>query len=59
MKVAKELERQGVLVSAIRYPTVAKGSARLRVALSAAHTKEELRSAAARICATLGSFRLS
>ena len=59
MKVAKELERQGVLVSAIRYPTVAKGSARLRVALSAAHTKEELRSAAARICATLGSFHLS
>ena len=59
MKVAKELERQGVLVSAIRYPTVAKGSARLRVALSAAHTKEELRNAAARICATLGSFRLS
>ncbi len=53
VKIAKDLERQGVLVSAIRYPTVAKGAARLRVALAATHTEEELKSAAARIAACM------
>ena len=53
VKIAKDLERQGILVSAIRYPTVAKGAARLRVALAATHTEEELRSAAARIAACM------
>lgn len=37
------LERAGFLVPAIRFPTVAKGSARLRVTLSATHTAEEIR----------------
>ena len=53
LKIAKELERQGILVSAIRYPTVAKGAARLRVALAATHTEEELKSAAARIASCM------
>ena len=53
VKIAKDLERQGVLVSAIRYPTVAKGAARLRVALAATHTEEELKSAAARIASCM------
>lgn len=42
MSVAKELENEGVLIPAIRYPTVPKGTARLRVALMATHTDEEL-----------------
>ena len=57
VKIAKDLERQGILVSAIRYPTVAKGAARLRVALAATHTEEELKSAAARIAACMETLR--
>jgi 8-amino-7-oxononanoate synthase len=36
------LEEHGLLIPAIRYPTVARGSARLRITLSAAHTEEEV-----------------
>ena len=47
------LEARGFLVPAIRYPTVARGAARLRVAIMSAHTPEQLRSAAAAIADTL------
>ena len=40
--VSEALERRGFLVPAIRYPTVARGEARLRVAISARHTKDQL-----------------
>ena len=46
---AERLLERGIVVNAIRYPTVARGSARLRVALSAAHTEETLAAAAAAI----------
>lgn len=36
------LFERGQFVPAIRYPTVAKGTARLRISLSAAHTPEQL-----------------
>jgi 6-carboxyhexanoate--CoA ligase len=39
----------GFAISAIRYPTVAKGSARLRVAISSEHARESLAAAAAAI----------
>lgn len=42
LAVADYLLQHGVLVPAIRYPTVAKGTARLRVALMATHTEDEL-----------------
>lgn len=43
MEISKELFAQGYYISAIRYPTVKKGSARLRVTLMSTHTKEELK----------------
>ncbi|HWL52058.1 MAG TPA: 8-amino-7-oxononanoate synthase [Chthoniobacteraceae bacterium] len=39
---ARALFEQGLFVPAIRYPTVAKGAARLRVALSALHSPEQI-----------------
>lgn len=40
--LASDLLDEGILVPAIRPPTVAPGTSRLRVALSAAHTDEEM-----------------
>ena len=51
------LERAGVIVPAIRYPTVARGTARLRVALMSAHEPEQLRMAAAAIAGVVRSSR--
>ncbi|MET0903508.1 MAG: 8-amino-7-oxononanoate synthase [Acidimicrobiales bacterium] len=42
LAAAARLLEQGLLVPAIRPPTVAPGTSRLRVALSAAHTDEEV-----------------
>jgi 7-keto-8-aminopelargonate synthetase-like enzyme len=39
---AAALRNLGILIPAIRYPTVARGRARLRLTLSAAHTEFDL-----------------
>ena len=39
---ATKLREQGFFVPAIRYPTVARGAARLRVTLTAAHTTKDI-----------------
>jgi len=44
MAASQWLREKGFLVSAIRYPTVSRGSARLRVTLSAAHTQDQVAS---------------
>lgn len=42
LALSQALEEQGILVTAIRPPTVPEGEARLRVTFSAAHTEEDL-----------------
>ena len=61
MRVAAELEAAGVLVGAIRPPSVPAGSARLRITLSAAHTDNDvdrLLAALARIAPPAGRSRV-
>ena len=41
-RFSKELEKEGILVSAIRPPSVPKGQSRLRLTIMATHTKEEI-----------------
>jgi 8-amino-7-oxononanoate synthase len=42
--LASALQTEGFFVPAIRYPTVAKGSARLRVTVTALHEEDQIRS---------------
>lgn len=42
MEFSKELLRLGIFAQAIRYPTVRKGSARLRTSLTSMHTKKHI-----------------
>lgn len=42
IEAAEILRRLGIFIPAIRYPTVARGSARLRLTLTAAHTQDEV-----------------
>lgn len=44
LDLAKALRQEGFFIPAIRYPTVAKGSARLRVTISAAHSALQIAS---------------
>ena len=42
VRLSEALRGEGLLVPAIRYPTVPRGRARLRVTLSAAHDAEDI-----------------
>ena len=43
LNLASALQSEGFLVPAIRYPTVAKGAARLRITVTAAHEEDQIR----------------
>ncbi len=43
MEISRTLLAEGLLVPAIRYPTVARGSARLRITVTAAHQPEMIK----------------
>ncbi len=55
MQISAKLQEQGILIPAIRYPTVAKGQARLRASLMATHTREQLQIAATTIAQIIKS----
>src|SRR6478609_3485987 len=42
-RIADEMQRRGVYVTAFSFPVVPRGAARIRVQLSAAHTEDEIR----------------
>ena len=48
-KISKELEKEGILVSSIRPPSVPKDMSRLRLTVMATHTKEEIECTAKKI----------
>ena len=48
-KISKELEKEGIIVSAIRPPSVPKDMSRLRLTVIATHTKEEIEYTAKKI----------
>ena len=48
-RLSDELKKEGILVSAIRPPSVPKDMSRLRLTIMATHTKEEIEFAAAKI----------
>ncbi|MDU2063571.1 MAG: 8-amino-7-oxononanoate synthase [Sporomusaceae bacterium] len=58
MEAAKRLEAAGLLVSAIRPPTVPQGSSRLRLTVTAAHSKDDLTVAAQKIGQVLQDMKL-
>lgn len=55
LAAAQWLVEKGFFVPAIRYPTVARGAARLRVTLSASHTPEQVSA----LCEALNTMRVS
>ena len=55
MQTAVALRAQGILIPAIRYPTVARGAARLRLTMTAAHTGEDVE----RLCSVLKNLKLA
>lgn len=58
VEMAQQLKEQGLIVSAIRPPTVMPGASRLRLTLSAAHEPGELGKAAAIIIAVAKKIKL-
>lgn len=56
LKVADELLAQGLLIPAIRYPTVPKDTARLRIALMSTHTEAELATTAHKIAVAVKKY---
>jgi len=54
MDAATALRKQGIFIPAVRYPTVARGRARLRLTVTAGHTEKDVEA----LRATLADVRL-
>jgi 7-keto-8-aminopelargonate synthetase-like enzyme len=55
VSTAAKLRQLGIFIPAIRYPTVARGAARLRLTLTAAHTTADIQ----QLMAALGGLNLA
>ncbi|NLJ93194.1 MAG: hypothetical protein GX324_09090, partial [Aeromonadales bacterium] len=58
VQLASRLRERGYWVGAIRPPTVPIGAARLRITLSAAHTKADISALLAALTTASAEFRL-
>ncbi|RYD31073.1 MAG: 8-amino-7-oxononanoate synthase [Verrucomicrobiaceae bacterium] len=56
LRLSRLLEEEGILIPAIRFPTVARGKARLRLTMTAIHTEDQIRQLAATLLPLLPSF---
>ena len=56
LQVSEKLKQLGIWVSAIRYPTVPKGSDRLRITISAAHQPRDISALVDALSLALGSI---
>ncbi|MCD3350861.1 8-amino-7-oxononanoate synthase [Clostridium botulinum D/C] len=57
MNISKKLLDRGIFISAIRYPTVKNGTARLRATIMSSHIKEELSKVASAIVEAIKEIR--
>ncbi len=55
VELSQQLHQAGIMVSAIRPPTVPEGTARLRVTLSAEHTRQQIQQLVTQIAACLNN----
>jgi 8-amino-7-oxononanoate synthase len=57
--LAAALREQGIFIPAVRYPTVARGEARLRLTITAAHSREDITTLANAFCNTHHATRIT
>ena len=55
MRAAEELRRQGIVVHGIRPPTVPEGTSRLRLSVTLAHSREDLKRVAHAVADVVGA----
>lgn len=59
LTISEHLKRKGVWANAMRYPTVAKGQARLRVTITASHTSQQIKHLVESLTAAHGHYSAS
>ncbi len=58
LQLSEELRHSGLIITAIRPPTVPEGKSRLRITVSAAHEQTELAAAIDKIAETVNKIKI-